>query len=95
MRLTRVRTVASLVGGAAIVAAVAVCVENPSTDNVVAGGSGDSATGTQFTSPTIPAMSINPTDMNTGATAVPVTTESTIDASLASPTMKAVKPNGF
>jgi hypothetical protein len=33
--------------------------------------------------------------MNTGATAVPVTTESTIDASLASPTMKAVKPNGF
>jgi len=98
MHLTRVKAVASVVGGAAIVAAIALCVENPSTDNVVAGGSGDSATGTQYTSPVVPAMSIDPSNMSLGATATATTTTAIIPAAsvaLASPTLIASKPKGF
>ena len=94
MRHTRLKTLARVLGATAIVAAIALCLQHRETDKVIAGGPGDSATGTQYTSPVVPAMSLNPTNMSVGATAI-ATTSVTAIASMASPTLKAAKPFGF
>jgi len=94
MRIPRLKTAAAMTGGGAILAAVTVSVTIPGSDDVVAGGSGDSATGTQYTSPVVPAMSVNPTNMSLGATAT-ATGPATSMVSGASPTLTATKPSGF
>ena len=94
MRKIRLKTVAATVGGAAIVLAIGLSMARPATEGVVAGGSGDSATGTEYTSPVVPAMSVNPTNMSLGATATATTSIAPI-ASVASPTVTASKPAGF
>lgn len=96
MRIARLKTVPALIGGAAILAAIGLCVANPTSNEVVAGGSGDSATGTQYTSPVVPAMSVNPTNMSLGATATATTSVAPVaSVAAASPTVTASKPAGF
>jgi hypothetical protein len=91
MGATRVKSVASFAGASALVAAIGFCLVHspgPSADNV-AGGSGDSATGTAYTSPTVPAMSVNPTAMSVGSTVTEAAPATTLATAVASPTLKA------
>jgi hypothetical protein len=98
MDVKGMKALAGLVGGVSIVAAIAVCLMDSaaSTSNDVAGGgSGDSATGTQYTQPVLPGMSLDPTNLSTGATATANPPATTIAISVASPTFKATPPPGF
>jgi hypothetical protein len=78
-------------GGSAIIAAVILVLTHPadSSRQNVAGGSGDSATGTSFVSPVVPTMSVDPTAMKMGATATAAPPATTLATALASPTFKA------
>src|ERR1700754_3276597 len=88
MHVARVKPLAALVGMAAIGVAIAVNL-GPTTANLVAGGSGDSSTVGEYTSPTVPAMSVNPTAMSLGATATASPPKATMVTSEATPTLKA------
>jgi hypothetical protein len=97
MNVKRVKSLASVVGGAAIVAAIGVCLlDSPATTDHVAGGpSDDGSTTGQYTQPVLPAMSLNPTNLSTGATATAQTPAATLATSAAAPTYKATPPPGF
>jgi hypothetical protein len=90
MRITGMMSWAGLVEAAALVAAAAVCLLNPdaSKSNDTASGSGDSATGTIYTQPVIPTMSMGSSATAAAAPAVE-TAASTLATSVASPTYKA------
>ena len=88
MSIHRVKVLAALAGGSALIASVVVMLGNGG-DNYRnnAGGSGDSsATGT-YVQPTIKAMTVNPTGMSLGATTTTTVELAVIPA--ASPTVKA------
>ena len=96
MGVTRVKTLAGLVGASAIVAAITVSLMHSGgpTPTNVAGGSGDSSVTGAYSSPTVPAMSINPTNMNMGATVTEAAPGTTVATSVASPALKAPVPAG-
>ena len=89
MYSVRIKRLAAATGLAAFGVAVAVNLGSASSAIHLAGGSGDSSTVGEYTSPTLPAMSLNPTAMNLGVTATagpPKATEETMDAT---PSLKA------
>ena len=89
MNVARVKPLSALAGMAAIGVAIAVNLGPTTTANVVAGGSGDSSTVGEYTSPSVPAMSVNPTAMSLGATATASPPKPTMATSEATPTLKA------
>ena|SRR5215475_1083628 len=90
MRTQRLTRISAALGGVAVVMAVGLVVTHPdaASPRNVAGGSGDSATGTSYVSPVVPTMSIDPTAMKMGATATAVAPAETLATSFASPTLK-------
>jgi hypothetical protein len=82
---------AAVLGSGAIIVAVAMTVMNAGDTGPrnVAGGSGASATGTAYVSPTVPAMALDPTDLSTGATVTAAAPATALATSVASPTYKA------
>ena len=96
MSVLAMKTWAGLVGGAAVAAAVAVCLLNSAATQThdIAGGSGNSATGTQYTQPVVPTMSMG-SSVTMTATPTVETAGATLATSVASPTYKAQPPSGF
>jgi hypothetical protein len=96
MRTQRLTRLSAGLGAFAIIAAAAMVLTHPSASSPqnVAGGSGDSATGTAYVSPTVPAMSVDPTAMKMGATATAAPPAATLATSVASPTLKATPAAG-
>ena len=66
----------------------------PTTASNVAGGSGDSSTVGEYTSPVVPAMSLNPTAMSLGATATAGPPQATPATAEATPSLKATAAPG-
>lgn len=95
MGSTRAKSWAGFLGAGAVMVAIAVDLVHPgaSMTNQVAGGSGDSVNET-FTQPSVPAMSINPTDAKMGITVTETTPAPTLVSGLASPTFKATAAPG-
>jgi hypothetical protein len=89
MKVARIKSVAALAGMAAVGAAIALNLGPALKANNVAGGSGDSSTSGEYSSPTIPAMSVNPTAMTLGATATAAPSQATMATEDATPTLKA------
>jgi hypothetical protein len=82
---------AAAVGTTALIAAVVfdlAYVDDPGA-RTVAGGSGDSATGPTYASPTVPAMTVSASDMRMGVTATLTLPATTLATSFASPAVKA------
>jgi hypothetical protein len=95
MNIGRAKMFSAAMGGCALFAALLLNVTHPDqTWRWVAGGSGDSATTTVYTQPTIPGMSFNPTAMSTGATVKAASPATTLVSSVASPTYKATAAAG-
>jgi hypothetical protein len=92
---TRTKSWAGFVGGGAVMVAMAVTLFHPSVSTVdqVAGGSGDSPTNA-YTQPSVPAMSIDPTNQKVGSTMTMSTPAPTLATALASPTFKATAAPG-
>jgi hypothetical protein len=88
MSIVRIKRLAASVGLGAIGVAVAMDIAPTGVTNV-AGGSGDSSTVGQYTSPTVPAMSLNPTAMSLGATATAGPPQATLATAEATPSLKA------
>jgi hypothetical protein len=89
MNVARIKSLAALTGMAAVGAAVGLNLGSATSANNVAGGSGDSSTVGEYTSPVIPAMSVNPTAMTLGATATAAPPQATMATEDATPTLKA------
>jgi hypothetical protein len=91
MHTQRLTRISAALGGGAIILAVGLVMTHPdiASPRNVAGGSGDSATGTSYVSPVVPTMSIDPTAMKMGATATAIAPAETVATSFASPTLKA------
>ncbi len=89
MSVTRIKGVAAAAGLAAIGVAVSVNLGITTTAANVAGGSGDSSTVGEYTSPAVPAMSVNPTAMTLGATATASPPKATMAVGDATPSLKA------
>src|ERR1700752_4655488 len=91
MQTQRFTFAAAGLGIGAITTAVVVTLTHPDTASPqnLAGGSGDSATGTSYVSPVVPTMSYDPTAMSMGATATAAAPATTLATSFASPTIKA------
>jgi hypothetical protein len=90
MRVARVKMFSAAMGGCALQAAVLFNLIHPNpTSRNVAGGSGDSATTTVYTQPTVPAISFNPTAMKVGSTFTATPPPSTLETASASPALKA------
>jgi hypothetical protein len=90
MSVTRTKMYFAAMGGCALMTAVVLNFIHPDqTFRTVAGGSGDSATTTMYTQPTVPAMSLNPTAMNLGGTSTAGLPPSTPPTAAASPALKA------
>jgi hypothetical protein len=91
MRSQRLTWFSAGVGMSAVIAATILVATHPddATRRNVAGGSGDSATGTSFVSPVVPTMKFDPTAMSMGATATAAPPASTMATSFAAPTLKA------
>jgi hypothetical protein len=91
MHTQRLTRISAALGGGAIILAVGLVMTYPdiASPRNVAGGSGDSATGTSYVSPVVPTMSIDPTAMKMGATATAIAPAETLATSFASPTLKA------
>jgi hypothetical protein len=91
MSVRHMTSLAAVVGGGAIIAAVVLDLAHPddASFRTVAGGSGDSATGTTFVSPVVPTMKLGAT----AATKLPPTTSpppaTTLATSFASPNVTA------
>ena len=90
MRTQRLTQLSAALGGGAIIVAVVLVATHPDAPSSrnVAGGSGDSATGTSYVSPVVPTMSVNPTAMKMGATATAIAPAETLATSFASPSVK-------
>jgi hypothetical protein len=95
MTVMRIKEVAGLIGGSAILAAIAISLVYPShaVTHDVAGGSGDSSTGT-YSSPNVPAMTVDPTNLKMGATVTAAKPAETMATSFAAPTFKATAAPG-
>jgi hypothetical protein len=94
MTVMRIKQVAGLVGGSAILLAIGIGFMHPSQPAVhVAGGSGDSSVAT-FSSPVVPAMTIDPTNLKMGATVTAAKPAETVATSFAAPTFKATAAPG-
>jgi hypothetical protein len=90
MSVTRAKVFSAAIGGCSLLAAVLLNVTHlDQTSRDVAGGSGDSATTTAYTQPTVPAMALNPTAMSLGSTVTAAPPASTLATAKASPTVKA------
>jgi hypothetical protein len=89
MSAARIRTLAAILGMTAVGVAVALNPGARTTADYVAGGSGDSSTVGEYTSPTVPAMSDNPTAMTLGATQTASPPRGTPATADATPTLKA------
>jgi hypothetical protein len=90
LRIRRAKLVSAGIGGAAAVAMViggSACA-GPAPISSLRAGSGDSATGTNYISPTVPAITITPA-MSTGATVTPSAAPTTTSATVNSPTVTA------
>jgi hypothetical protein len=96
MAFSRAKSLAAALGLSAVAMAGLLSVEY--TDHpppqAVAGGSGDSATGTSFVAPTVPVMSLDPTIMSTGATITATVPATALATEMASPTYKATPAPG-
>jgi hypothetical protein len=91
MATEHAKPLAAALGLGAVVAAIVIGAQTGGggLEHSVAGGSGDSATGTSYVQPTVPAMSVDPTNMNMGATATATVPASALATAAASPTYKA------
>jgi hypothetical protein len=89
MNVTRIKPLAAVAGFAAIGVALVVNLGSTAAAHDVAGGSGDSSTVGEYTSPTITAMSIDPSAMNLGATATAGPPKATPATAEATPSLKA------
>jgi hypothetical protein len=96
MTVMRTKEVAGLIGGSAILVAIAMSFVQPSrpVTHDVAGGSGDSSTGGTYSSPVVPAMTIDPTNLKMGATVTAAKPAETMATSFAAPTYKATAAPG-
>jgi hypothetical protein len=92
----RNKTVALIVAIIAIVAAIVLCLIHSGVAPVgnFAGGSGDSSTGGTYTQPSVPAMSIDPTNLKMGITVTETTPATALATMEASPTLKATPAPG-
>jgi hypothetical protein len=88
MSAARIKGVAAATGLAAFAVALAMNLGSTTTTNV-AGGSGDSSTAGAYSSPVVPAMSVNPTAMTLGATQTVGPPQATLATQEATPTLKA------
>ena len=88
MRAQQLTWISAALGGSALIVAVGLVVTHPDGPNKrnVAGGSGDSATGTSYVSPVVPTMSLDSTAMKMGGTATAAPPAATLATSVASPT---------
>jgi hypothetical protein len=96
MTIMRTKEIAGFVGGSAILVAIAMGLlypDQPVTHDV-AGGSGDSSTGGTYSSPVVPAMTIDPTNLKMGATVTASKPAETMATSFAAPTFKATAAPG-
>ncbi|HEX3284543.1 MAG TPA: hypothetical protein VHT50_07765 [Mycobacterium sp.] len=89
MNVARIKRLGALAGMAAVGAAIVLNLVPATSAHTVAGGSGDSSTVGEYTSPTIPAMSVNPTAMTLGATATASPPQATMATEDATPSLKA------
>lgn len=89
MKTARIKAMGAMAGLAAVGVAIVLNLGPATSADNVAGGSGDSSTVGEYTSPTIPAMSVNPTAMTLGATATAGPAPATMATVDASPTLKA------
>ena len=90
MSVARAKMFSATIGGCSLLAAVLLNVTHlDQTSRDIAGGSGDSATTTAYTQPTVPAMALNPTAMSLGGTVTAAPPASTLATAKASPTVKA------
>jgi hypothetical protein len=89
MNVARIKRLGALAGMAAVGAAIVLNLVPATSAHTVAGGSGDSSTVGEYTSPTIPAMSVNPTAMTLGATATASPPQATMTTEDAIPSLKA------
>lgn len=89
MNVIRLKPLAAATGFGAIAVAVAVNLGSAGSAIHLAGGSGDSSTVGEYTSPTLPVMSVDPTAMNLGSTATAGPPKATMAIADATPTLKA------
>ena len=96
MDVKRVKSIAAVVGFSAFALAVVVDVDSGAHPPayVLAGGSGDSATGTSFVQPTVKPMSVDPTAMSMGATVTAGAPRTALATAMATPTYKAPPERG-
>ena len=94
MTIMRIKEVAGVVGGSAILVAIAMALVHPSQSATLAGGSGDSSTAGAYSPPVVPAMTIDPTNLKMGATVTATTPAQTMATSFAAPTFKATAAPG-
>jgi hypothetical protein len=89
------KSLALLIGLAAIAAAITLCfMHSGLTVGNLAGGSGDSSTGGTYTQPQVPAMSVDPTGMSMGSTITESPAPTALATMEASPTFKATAAPG-
>jgi hypothetical protein len=94
MRSSRAKLFSAAIGGCAVLAALLLNVMHPNQTLRTEAASGDSATTTAYTQPTVPAMSFNPTGMSLGATATAAAPATSIATAAASPAVKATAAAG-
>ena len=87
MRTQRLKRFSAALGGSAIIAAALLILTHPGAPTPQ--NAGDSVTGGTYVSLTVPAMSVDPTAMNMGATATAAAQAATLATSVASPSLKA------
>jgi hypothetical protein len=93
--VTRKKSLALIVGIAAIMVAITLCViQSGVTTGNLAGGSGDSSTGGTYTQPSVPGMTVDPTNMKMGSTMTETTPSTALASMEASPTFKATPAPG-
>ncbi len=88
MSVVNIRRLLAIAGLLAFGTAVGLNLE-PTQASHLAGGSGDSSTVGEYTSPVVPAMSLNPTAMSLGATATASPAKATTAVAEATPSVKA------
>jgi hypothetical protein len=94
VRIERLKSIAAMVAGGAIIASVAIVVNGgPLPSETVAGGSGDSSTTTAYTQPTVKPMSL-PSTTTAAATKTNDMAPMSLATSKAAPTYKATAAAG-
>ncbi len=96
MDTARKKSLALIVGMAAALVLIALCLMHTgqAQSGNLAGGSGDSSTGGTYTQPTLPGMSVDPTNMKLGVTETETTPATALATMEASPTYKATAAPG-